>query len=101
MTSHPIPENAGHWWLTCGKWRRLHAIAGQAITSEAMRISIDAARPLPARAACGLRRRWWWMPGLFSRLGRRRCTPCCHALGIPAGYGTPVNEASLKEDQAA
>lgn len=18
MTAHPIPENAGHWWLACG-----------------------------------------------------------------------------------
>ncbi|MDX3634304.1 hypothetical protein PV728_29385 [Streptomyces europaeiscabiei] len=100
MTAHPIPGNAGHWWLACGKWRRLHAIPGQAITPEAMRTSIDTACPLPARAACGMRRRWW-MPGMFSRLGRRRCTPCCHALGIPTGYGTPVNEASLKENQPA
>ena len=99
MTSHPISENAGHWWLVCGKWRRLHTVPGQAITPETMRASIDEARPLPARAACGLRRRWWWMPGLFARLGRRRCAPCCHTLGLPTGYGTPVNEASIKEGQ--
>lgn len=100
MTSHPIPENASHWWLACGKWRRLHAVAGPAITAEQLRTAIDEGRSVPARAACRLRR-GWQMPGLFSRLGRRRCTPCCHALGIPPGYGTPVNEASLKEDQAA
>jgi hypothetical protein len=92
MTAHPIPDNAHHWWLTTGKWRRLHAIPPASISPEQMRDAIDEARPLPARAACGLRRRRWWMPGLFSRLGRRRCTPCCAALGIPAGSGTPANQ---------
>lgn len=91
MTSHPIAENAGHWWLTCGKWRRLHAIPGDRIRPAAMRDAIDDNEPVPARAACRIRRRWW-MPGLFSRLGRRRCTACCQALGIPPGYGTPANE---------
>ncbi|MFJ1657203.1 hypothetical protein [Streptomyces anthocyanicus] len=94
MTAHPIPENAGHWWLVSGKWRRLHALPREAVTPDQMRASTDEARPIPARAACGMRRRWW-MPGLFSRLGRRRCTPCCTALGIPPGYGTPANEADL------
>ncbi|MEV4863241.1 hypothetical protein [Streptomyces ossamyceticus] len=98
MTAHPVTENAGHWWLACGKWRRLHAIAGHALTAEQVRAAIDECRLVRARAACGLRR-GWQMPGLFSRLGRRRCTPCCYAVEIPTGYGTPANEASIKEDQ--
>lgn len=99
MTAHPVSENAGHWWLVCGKWRRLHAVPGEAMTPEQMRASIDHAHPRLARAACGMRRRWW-MPGLISRLGRRRCTPCCHAIGIPPGYGTPANESDLnRKDQ--
>jgi hypothetical protein len=96
MTAHPIPENAGCWWLVCGKWRRLHAVAGQHITAEQMRDAIDDNQAIPARAACGLHRPWW-MPGLFSRLGRRRCVPCCVALGIPPGYGTPANENHRKQ----
>ncbi|MFJ8345077.1 hypothetical protein ACIQ9J_01615 [Streptomyces sp. NPDC094153] len=99
MTSHPIPENAGHWWLCCGKWRVLHAIPGDAITREQMETAIDDNLPLPARAACGLRRPWR-MPGTFSRLGRRRCTACCHALGIPTGHGTPANENYRKTKAA-
>lgn len=98
MTAHPIPENAGHWWLVCGKSRRLHAIPATAVTAAGMRTAIDDCRLIPARAACGLRRRWW-MPGYFSRLGRRRCTPCSHALGLPPGYGTPANEADIRKDQ--
>ncbi len=94
MTSHPIPENADHWWLVSGKERRLHAIPGPRITPEQMRDAIDDVRLLAARAACGIHRRWW-MPGLFSRLGRRRCTPCCHTLAIPTGYGTPANENDI------
>lgn len=100
MTAHPIAENAGHWWLCCGKWRRLHAIPGTAVTAEQMRKSIDDVEPVQTRAACGLRRPWW-MPGLITRLGRRRCVPCCRALGIPAGCGTPANEQDLKENHPA
>jgi hypothetical protein len=96
VTSHPIPENTGAWWLGSGKERRLHAIPGPAVSREQMRDGIDEDLPVRARAACGMRRSWW-MPGLFSRLGRRRCTPCCHALGIPAGYGTPANENARKD----
>lgn len=99
MTAHPIPENAGHWWLCCGKWRRLHAIPAAAITSEQMRTAIDTNEPIHHRAACGLRR-GWWMPGIGSRLGLRRCTPCCHALNVPPGNGTPVNENDRKAQAA-
>ncbi|WP_416976675.1 hypothetical protein [Streptomyces sp. T028] len=96
MTAHPIPENAGCWWLVSGKERRLHAVTFLLVSTARMRASTDDMRPVPARAVCGLRRRWS-MPGLFSRLGRRRCVPCCHALGIPPGYGTPANESYRKE----
>ncbi|MDX3455077.1 hypothetical protein PV396_24570 [Streptomyces sp. ME02-8801-2C] len=100
MTSHPIPENAGHWWLCCGKWRVLHAIPAASI-DRANQDAMDQLCEPPgvrARAACGIPRRWR-MPGLFSRLGRRRCTPCCHALTIPTGYGTPANENDITKDQ--
>jgi len=93
VTSHPIPENAGHWWLCCGKWRRLHAVPSERASPDGMREAIDNNVPVRGRAACGIRR-GWWMPGIGSRLGRRRCTPCCHALGIPPGNGTPANETS-------
>lgn len=100
MTSHPIPANGHCWWLVSGKWRRLHAVRGHDITPQQMRDATDDFRPIPARALCGLRRRWE-MPGLFSRLGRRRCVPCCRALGIEPGYGTPVNENDRKEQADA
>lgn len=100
MTAHPIPENGHCWWLVSGKERRLHAIRGHELTAERVRAAIDDCRPIGIRAVCGLRRRWW-MPGLFSRLGRRRCTPCCRALDIPPGYGTPTNENDLGKDHDA
>ncbi|MEW2300248.1 hypothetical protein AB0958_09735 [Streptomyces sp. NPDC006655] len=100
MTAHPIPENGHCWWLVSGKERRLHAIRGHELTAQEMRTAIDECRHIPARAVCGLHRRWW-MPGLFSRLGRRRCVPCCRALVFPAGYGTPANEQDIRRDLAA
>jgi hypothetical protein len=96
VTSHPVEENAGCWWLVSGKWRRLHAVPAVAITEQEMRDAIDEGQLLLARAVCRMRRRWT-MPGLFSRLGRRRCTPCCQALGIEPGYGTPANETARKD----
>jgi hypothetical protein len=93
MTAHPIPENHGHWWLTCGKWRRLHAIPAAAISPGEMRDAIDDALPLVRRAACRMRRPWA-MPGLGSRLAKQRCAACCRALGIPTGRGTPANETA-------
>ncbi|RCH70497.1 hypothetical protein DT019_03130 [Streptomyces sp. SDr-06] len=96
MTSHPIPENHNHWWLTCGKWRRLHAIPGTAISRDEMRDAIDECVLLPARAACRLRRAWDY-PGLGSRFGRRRCTACCQAIEIPNGHGTPANNPARTE----
>lgn len=97
MTSHPIAENSGCWWLCCGKWRRLHAIPGDLINRQQMRDAIDDNQPLHRRAACGIWR-GWWMPGIGSRFGLRRCGACCAALGLPEGYGTPANEAAPLED---
>lgn len=99
MTSHPIPENAGHWWLCCGKWERLHAIPANAITPQRMRDAIDTNEPLHHRAACGLQS-GWWMPGIGSRLGLRRCIPCCRTISIPPGNGTPANENDRKAQPA-
>lgn len=90
MTSHPIEANSFAWWLCCGKWRRLHAIPGAVLTVEEMRDAIDQGELVAARAACTLRRRWS-MPGISSRLNAPHCAACCHALGIPAGRGTPAN----------
>ncbi|MFF9215588.1 hypothetical protein [Streptomyces viridosporus] len=96
MTAHPVPGNAGHWWLVAGKWRRLHAVPASAISTDVMREAIDWDLPLIRHAACALRR-CWWMPGIASRFGLRRCTACCRALGIPPGHGTPANENHRKE----
>lgn len=96
MTSHPLPENASCWWLTCGKWRTLHAVPAALISQQRMRDAIDTNEPIVVRSVCGLRRGWWY-PGLISRLAKPRCAGCCAALGVPAGYGTPVNEADLAD----
>lgn len=90
MTAYPISENAGAWWLVSGKARRLHAVPGPQISPEQLRDAIDGGRLLPRRGLCGLRRAWWY-PGLGSRLVRLRCVPCCVALGITPGIGTPAN----------
>ncbi|MEV4227282.1 hypothetical protein AB0J81_09260 [Streptomyces bobili] len=96
MTSHPIAENARHWWLVTGRWQRLHAIPADKITPAQMRNAIDTNEPVGAPSACGWPR-GWEMPGIASRLSLPRCTHCCRRLGIPPGHGTPANENDRKE----
>lgn len=42
------------------------------------------------RTLCG-KRGEFYMPGMFSRMGERRCAQCCRVAGIPWGYGAPFN----------
>ena len=36
-----------------------------------------------------------WMPGIGSRLDAPRCRQCCKGVGIPFGYGIPLNANTL------
>jgi hypothetical protein len=88
MTLRTVADVSGDWrsrWLVCGATgKALHRIA-----------TIRWEDPYDAIAGrgvtvCGLRGRFR-VPGLFSRLGLRRCVRCCVRLGIPAGPGAPFN----------
>jgi hypothetical protein len=39
------------------------------------------------------------MPGIFSRMGLKRCPKCCKAVGVPPGYGAPFNDKLLTKKQ--
>jgi hypothetical protein len=98
MTAFPISENYFCWWLTTQTaWNRLHAVPGDALTPEQMHDAIDQGEPNILRTACG-RTLALTYAGIGSRLGMPRCAHCCRTLGIPAGNGTPVNEAWVKRE---
>ena len=46
-------------------------------------------------STCGLRK-WWMIPGIFSRMGMPRCANCCARLGWPRGAGSPKNDEALR-----
>jgi len=102
VTSYPIEDNLGHWWLTTSKgWNRLHAIPAEVIPMD----DEDAVEDLRSggvttTARCGVTTRYSW-PGVFTRLGCDRCAHCCRVLGIPAGHGTPGNEKARLEREGA
>lgn len=48
------------------------------------------------KTACG-RVGQWEIPGLFSRMGVKRCDRCCDRLGFPRGVGSPKNDSHLRE----
>ncbi|MEV8639489.1 hypothetical protein AB0395_48590 [Streptosporangium sp. NPDC051023] len=96
MTAYPIPENHGHWWLTTRRsWSHLHAVPGGNLTPDDLHDSIDWADPLERQTACGPVLDLTYA-GIGSRFSMPRCAHCCRTLGIPAGRGTPVNEAAEK-----
>lgn len=71
-------------WLVLPSWRVLHRI------SEIEWSDPDDAIEGVGTAVCGAHGRFC-IPGLFSRLGLRRCSKCCDALDIPRGDGAPFN----------
>ena len=91
----PLPIDADNWrsrWLVAQRWNALHRIAeivwedGEMIVGEGVTV-------------CGRRARFS-MPGIFSRMGLKRCPQCCKALGIPAGNGAPFNALTGEEADA-
>lgn len=44
---------------------------------------------------CG-RRGWLSIPGVFTRMGARRCGMCCQATGMPPGKGSPKNDDACR-----
>lgn len=83
----PLPLSDDDWrrrWLVTGRWYALHRIA---------EIEWRTAERLGGRgtAICG-RKGNWQMPGIFSRMGLKRCPNCCKLLAIPPGDGAPFNE---------
>ena len=51
-----------------------------------------------AVTACG-REGEYLIPGIFSRMGAKRCVRCCRAVGIPAGVGVPFNDMALTVEE--
>lgn len=71
------------WWVG-PSWGVLHRVAEISFDDDD-RISGHGAtacgRLLPLR-----------MPGIFSRIGLKRCHLCCVAAGVPDGNGAPFNQ---------
>lgn len=85
----PLPLPADNWrsrWLQVGAGESLHRVAS--ITWEDGQEMIAG----EGTAVCGAQGRMT-MPGIFSRMGARRCPLCCDAIPIPRGVGAPWNHA--------
>lgn len=41
---------------------------------------------------CGFHSEWLNIPGIFSRMGQKRCNRCCDLSGYPRGEGSPKND---------
>lgn len=80
-----IDQPNGAWVTTAARWSTLHHVPAW-----------DFGEDTVAVAACGLSTTFAY-PGVISRLGMKRCSRCCKSVGIASGFGTPENEAALRE----
>jgi hypothetical protein len=92
MSLPPLPIPQDDWrrrWMVFPRWRNLHRVAEIAWSDEEDMISGEGA------TVCG-RRGSLAIPGIFSRMGLKRCPQCCRAMGIPQGNGSPYNADILE-----
>jgi hypothetical protein len=83
------PLELSNWrdrWLVLPSGRALHRI------SEIAPDDPDDIVNGEGVAVCGARG-YFMVPGLFSRMGLKRCDHCCDHLAIPRGAGAPFNAA--------
>lgn len=50
----------------------------------------------PVKLDCGQTAKFVWIPGMFSRMGCRRCSRCCRVNGLPPGIGSPKNDPECR-----
>ena len=84
----PLPLVQDDWrkrWLVLPSWNVLHRVSEIEWDDEEDRVAGDGV------TLCG-RRGWLQVPGISSRMGRKRCGHCCDLLGIPRGDGAPYNQ---------
>ena len=77
-------------WLLTAFGRTLHGLTvGDPITDHWWFESVQ--------FACGLDRRYGYVPGMFTRMGAKRCFKCCDKLGLPHGTGSPRNDPECRK----
>lgn len=80
-------------WLILEQGEVLHRVARLDVDPTEWREEITDG---PGLAVCG-QEGAFGIPGIFSRMGTKRCTRCCRALGIPNGDGAPGNAKDFEE----
>jgi hypothetical protein len=77
-------------WVYTASAGALHAVRHLEFPAE---FEMDAGGP--GTTVCGVTT-WLSIPGLFSRMGLRRCKRCCAAVGFPQGVGAPKNDDACR-----
>lgn len=75
-------------WVVTSSYRRLHAPLE---FDDPGYDGYDEA----GRTLCG-RTGHLSIPGVFTRMGAERCRHCCRMTGMPAGTGSPKNDAACR-----
>jgi len=84
------------WLITGGAGQRLHAVLTW-LPQHLESIANEWAVLCPIRLACGKTVNSVFIPGMFTRMGAMRCVVCCRRVGLPAGKGSPKNDAACRK----
>lgn len=81
-------------WLVHGKWMTLH----HATLTPEQESELENYASLTGDITfdCGRTVAAVQIPGMFTRMGRKRCDRCCDRNGLPRGIGSPKNDAACR-----
>lgn len=79
-----------------GEWDWWQPATGRKLHAATVEINPDYDTAGWGRTACGRGLLWLSIPGVFTRMGAKRCVLCCDALGYPHGTGSPKNDPACR-----
>lgn len=80
-------------WVVGASWTVLHHISP---ADDDFDPAYWVTFPDPIRATCGRLLKWACVPGVFTRIGAKRCDRCCDRMGYPRGKGSPRNDKAIQ-----
>lgn len=99
MTTEPLRNESGFGeWREIAEWDWVLVGEGGVLHSVAKLINADTADEEwygEGFTACGRGGRLY-IPGLFTRMGAKRCDRCCDRTGFPRGFQSPKNVDELR-----
>ena len=91
-----LTNEAIRYFLNLAEWDWLITENGEVLHAPHIWLPEDDYPCTEGTTACGYQGKLH-IPGMFTRMGAKRCKRCCTKLGYPTGIGSPKNDISCRE----